>query len=273
MLQFTRQIPDIADAKQFRSVWQSEMRTPVVVSIFLLVTLFFTAFLVEQRFGLPVWPFGVAVTLLWSAGYYGLFYALYWRVMHKLVSQNVPLIVIFLMYFFGLALFEFLVAPLYLPVEWSAERAVWYASTSIAVFPAATVICMLAYEKALRNGFAAFPASLPYWSPLPERIDRLSHRLPPDKRGRFQRIEARNQYVEITTDKGVHVLRMSLSEAMEAAAADGCHIHRSVWLSVDQINDLTYIDGNPKVIDAEGRLWSAGRKRVPEIRSILSQQS
>jgi hypothetical protein len=264
-----RTLPDITSEATFRSTWQREMRTPVVTSIFLLVTVFFVVFLVEARFGVPLWPMGLALTLVWSAIYYAVFYLLYWRVMRALVRRNIPLLLIFLGYFSVLALTEFAIGPLYLPVAWTWDRAVWYFSTSIAVFPAATAICMLFYERALRAGFATFPEALPYWQPVPERIDRLSHHLPAAKRGRLRRIEARNQYVESTPARGPHILRMKLSEAVAAPAGDGLQVHRSLWLAEAEIRDLIYVDGNPKVVDADGALWSAGRKKVPEIRAVI----
>ena len=266
-----RRLPDITDEATFRSTWQREMRTPVVTSIFVLVTLFFVVFLVEARFGVPIWPVGLVLTLVWTVIYYAVFYAVYWRVMRALVRRNVPLLLIFLGYFSVLALTEFAIGPLYLPVDWTWDRVIWYVSTSIAVFPAATAICMLFYEGALRGGFAVFPEALPYWLPVPERIDRLSHHLPTTKRGRLRRIEARNQYVEITTDQGAHILRMKLSEAVAATAGDGLQVHRSIWLAESEIRDLIYIDGNPKVVDTDGALWSAGRKKVPAIRAMITR--
>lgn len=264
---------DIVEATAFRLVWQREMRTPVVVSIFLLVTVFFSTFLIDARFGVDIWPYGLALTMMWSVIYYGVFYALFWRVMRWMVLRNVPLLFAFLGYFSTLAVLEFTIGPLYLPVDWTAERAVWYFSTSIAVFPAATAICMLYYERKLRLGFANIPQALPYWWRVPERIDRLSHRLPPDKRGRLLRLRARNQYVEVTTERGVHILRMTLQHAIEAAAQSGLQVHRSLWLAASEIRELRYIDGNPKVVDSSGALWPAGRQRTHDIRALLSESS
>ena len=63
--------------------------------------------------------------------------------------------------------------------------------------------------------------------------------LPPDKRGNLLSMSAQDHYVEITTEKGVHLHRMSLKEAIgRVRAEEGIRVHRSHWVAFAAMRSL-----------------------------------
>ena len=95
--------------------------------------------------------------------------------------------------------------------------------------------------------------------------------LPLEKRGKIIRLQAANQYVEVTTDKGTYDLRSTLKSAMEMLPeSHGIHLHRSIWLHRDQIKELGYENGNPCVYDSNGEAIPVSRNKVPLVKKHLN---
>ena len=63
----------------------------------------------------------------------------------------------------------------------------------------------------------------------------LYDNLPNQIRGPIIRMAARDKYVSIKTEKGEYELRMTLSDAIEAAKVPGVRIHRSYWVGREYI--------------------------------------
>ncbi len=60
--------------------------------------------------------------------------------------------------------------------------------------------------------------------------------LPPEVRGRILLLRAQDHYVDVTTDKGKHMLRMKFSEALDRVSElEGIQTHRSCWIAKEQI--------------------------------------
>lgn len=64
--------------------------------------------------------------------------------------------------------------------------------------------------------------------------------LPAHKRGKILWIAAADHYVEITTDRGCHMHRMTLNSAIsKTSQADGLRVHRSHWVAYGAMLSLT----------------------------------
>jgi len=68
----------------------------------------------------------------------------------------------------------------------------------------------------------------------------LLNRLALDKRGALIALGAEDHYVRVTTSKGEELVLMRLSDAVqEVGSTEGLQIHRSHWIALDQIKNVT----------------------------------
>lgn len=135
----------------------------------------------------------------------------------------------------------------------------------------ATIIAVYAAAPMLRARLGELPELVPIWSPYVKVRVPLLLKLPHDRRGRLRRIHAANQYVEVVTEQGTTLLRMTLRDAVALVPADkGWLCHRSLWIRRDEVMSLTYSRGQPQITDSDGQVWPISRKSVPEIREWLS---
>ncbi len=248
--------------------------SPVFLSITVLHILFLLAFSIPERFGalpdLVAYPLVVALHGL----YVFILYQWFGHALHWLSLRNIPWSVSLLLFFAVIGVAEWALGALVLPVELGGSRGLWYLSQGPALYLPAVAICLLYYERSARALMADPPEALPYWRPVPRAQNLLVDRLPQSLRAPVLRIEAANQYVLVTTERGAHEFRMPMQEAIALMPEDsGVRIHRSVWLDNGQIGQLTYRNGNPKVVDPQGRIWPASRGQVEAIRRAMAHRS
>lgn len=140
---------------------------------------------------------------------------------------------------------------------------------SVFSLPAAWV-AVFAAAPMLRARIGELPELVPLFSFVPKVKVPLLLRLPPDRRGRLRRIQAANQYVEVVTDKGTTLLRMSLRDAASQVPAEmGWLCHRSLWIRRDDVIALTYVRGQPQIRDIDDMVWPISRSAAPAIRDWL----
>lgn len=138
----------------------------------------------------------------------------------------------------------------------------------------ATVIAVYAAGPSLRDRLGEIPELVPIWSFNVRVRVPLLLKLPPERRGRLRRIHAANQYVEVVTEQGLTLLRMTLRDAVALVPADkGWLCHRSLWIRRDEVVSLTYSRGQPQITDRDGQTWPISRKSVQEIRDWLGKTS
>lgn len=151
--------------------------------------------------------------------------------------------------------------------EWSWLRLLRQAALTLP----ATTIAVYAAAPMLREQLGHMPELVPIWTPHVRVRVPLLLKLPTDRRGRLRRIHAANQYVEVVTEQGTTLLRMTLRDAVALVPEDkGWWCHRSLWIRRDEVVSLTYTRGQPQVTDRDGRSWPVSRKSVPEIRDWLN---
>ena len=154
--------------------------------------------------------------------------------------------------------------------EWSWLRVMRQATLTLP----ATVVAVYAAAPMLRERLGTIPELVPIWTfNVGVRVPLLL-KLPADRRGRLRRIHAANQYVEVVTELGTTLLRMTLRDAVALVPEDkGWWCHRSLWIRRDEVVSLTYTRGQPQITDRDGQTWPISRKSVPEIRDWLNHLS
>ena len=154
--------------------------------------------------------------------------------------------------------------------QWSWLRLLRQATLTVP----ATLIAVYAAGPLLRERLGEIPELVPIWAfNVSVRVPLLL-KLPADRRGRLRRIHAANQYVEVVTEAGTTLLRMTLRDAVALVPEDkGWWCHRSLWIRRDEVVSLTYLRGQPQITDRDGQVWPISRKSVPEIRDWLNHSS
>ena len=152
--------------------------------------------------------------------------------------------------------------------EWNTVRLLRQAAITLP----ATGIAIYASAPMLRERLGVLPELVPIWRPGVTVEVPLLLKLPPDRRGKVLRIQAANQYVEVITDKGVTLLRMSLREAVALMPGHlGWQCHRSLWIRRDEVVNLSYRQGQAQITDRQGVVWPVSRTSAPEIREWLAE--
>lgn len=147
----------------------------------------------------------------------------------------------------------------------------WFLLREAAVVLAATVYVVHVTAPFLRLRLGDVPDLVPIWLGTPGPQVPLVLRLPAERRGRLKRIHAANQYVEIITDQGATLMRMSLRDAVaQVPDGTGWLCHRSLWISREEVVALAYVRGQPQITDRTSQSWPISRSMAPEIRAWLS---
>lgn len=206
----------------------------------------------------------------------GLYWLFAWRFMGHVtwfaLRRGIPFIYVPVGLWITAVLLSQLLSALLIPGhEGTLTRIFRQAAFSI---PSACV-AVYAAGPMLRAQIGALPELVPMFSFSPKAKVPLLLRLPSDRRGRLRRIQAANQYVEVITDKGVTLLRMSLREAVSQVPAEmGWLCHRSLWILREEVVALSYVRGQPQIRDIDGEVWPVSRTAAPIIREWLdSMQS
>ncbi|MEM7438825.1 MAG: LytTR family DNA-binding domain-containing protein [Pseudomonadota bacterium] len=104
-------------------------------------------------------------------------------------------------------------------------------------------------------------------------FDAINGLLPVTKRGKVAEISISDKTVQVRTDKGVHILRMTLSEATtKVASSKGAQLHRSYWIRFEEIDSLFYQEGNPRVRLKDGSTRPISRAKLPLVKDALSDR-
>lgn len=112
------------------------------------------------------------------------------------------------------------------------------------------------------------PQSYPHWNM--EDDDALRTLLPKEVRARVLRVESNQKYVTIYTENGKHTMRKSFREVNELLKdAAGMAIHRSHWVRHSLVKDLTYHNGNPKLVLTTGEVLPVSRAKVNALKALI----
>ena len=216
----------------------------------------------ERWMLIAVWVVGTYLAMYWFVG----------RALNFLVTRNVS-IILSLYLFCSLA--SYVQGAFAWVIKWHEQSFavfLWHGFTVQMAFIPPTIICGLYYEQRLRNIFGYDPENVPFWLPVNRDADQIQSLLPRKYRGKLLKLKAANQYVEVTTERGIYELRTTLKSLLDTIPkSEGLHLHRSIWLRNDQISELTYENGNPVVIDVQGEKVPVGRNRIDAVKNVLVQ--
>ncbi|MEZ5756075.1 MAG: LytTR family DNA-binding domain-containing protein [Paracoccaceae bacterium] len=135
-----------------------------------------------------------------------------------------------------------------------------------------SLVAVHASAPILRERLGHIPELVPIWRSNVSVQVPLLLKLPLEKRARIRRIHAANQYVEVVTDAGSAMVRMSLRDAVSLIPAEtGWLCHRSLWIRKDEVVALGFQRGQPQITDRNGETYSISRGSVSEIRDWLDR--
>ena len=152
--------------------------------------------------------------------------------------------------------------------EWNWTRILRQAAFTLP----STMVAVYAATPDLRERLGYIPELVPlWWSNVSVQVPLLL-KLPPEKRDRIRRIHAANQYIEVVTDAGSAMLRLSLRDAVSLMPAEtGWLCHRSLWIRKEEVVALAFHRGQAQITDRNGGTYAISRASAPEIRDWLDR--
>lgn len=209
------------------------------------------------------------LTTLKVVAFWGFSWAFLGHVAWWLMNRGLPFVVVpILLWLLAVSLSQGLSLLLVPGFEWSGLRLLRQVTLTLP----STLVAVYAIAPQLRDRLGGVPELVPIWTPHVKVRVPLILKLPADRRGRLRRIHAANQYVEVVTDQGLTLLRMTLRDAVALVPKDkGWLCHRSLWIRRDEVMALSYQRGQAQITDRDGQLWPISRASVPEIRAWLQK--
>lgn len=95
--------------------------------------------------------------------------------------------------------------------------------------------------------------------------------IPADKRGQIISVSAQDHYVEITTENGKHVNRMSMKEAIAMLPVDeGIQVHRSHWVSINAILSIEENASRCFLTLRNGQQIPVSKTKIPAVSAAIN---
>ncbi|APE44212.1 hypothetical protein BOO69_12990 [Sulfitobacter alexandrii] len=108
----------------------------------------------------------------------------------------------------------------------------------------------------------------PTQPPQPDPAAAFLRRLPVERRGSLQRIEAQDHYLNVVTERGNALILMRLSDALaELAGTEGLQVHRSHWVALGAVQRHRRINGRDLLVMADGAEVPVSRSFRPAARA------
>ena len=210
------------------------------------------------------------------------------------VVVGVPL---FILFFIPIELFFFrnfpVVDKIYLVIFASLFPAIIITTTNITMdfefarlnLPAWQRIAIGTFVCSLVSGFVHFnrspnldhhlltvgkhPGHTTKTGPVP--LAPLMNLLPPEKRGDLLELAVKDRLVSIRTSNGTHVTRGPISELVKVIPIEkGILIHRSHWVAFVEMDQIFFMDGNPRLQLKDGSLRPVSCKKVQIIKDKIA---
>jgi hypothetical protein len=108
-----------------------------------------------------------------------------------------------------------------------------------------------------------------YWDR--QSTQNINNLIPADKRGDVLALAAQDHYVEISTENGQHLHRMSMTEAVALLPADtGLQVHRSHWVAFDAMLSLKKTSDKYHLELRNGTQIPVSRNKIAAVKKHLS---
>ncbi len=256
------------------SVIAQELRTLLMGRVCLLATaclIFFISLLTPGQY-LFYLDFGerLLTNLIFTFFFYGTTFFLLPLALHAGLVRNIPWLWIELIFYIPVAFIVAVGLVLFFYDRPAVGTVLFYFGLIMINVVLAVTLTILIFKDAILVRFSDNPDYFPLWMPGPDYQCHLNGLLPPEKRGTVLRLEADNQYIQVYTEKGNALLRLSLTEAEKMVPEKaGVRIHRSHWIQKERIDELFFENGNPRIRDKGGLLLPVSRNAVPAVREVL----
>lgn len=204
-----------------------------------------------------------------SATHYALVYYLMAYVSYESMIRNIPLLVSFLVFYLVLSFFDGVIFYYLISPEITATQQLEQSTSVFGAYFIGTVFLIVFFQERIRTSIGKEPDLIPIWWPVTLPAEDLLADLPENLRGKILRLHADNQYVEVVTENGQHLIRSTLADAIgKLNSANGHRVHRSMWIRRDQIGSVKYVKGSPRLFDTEGDDYPVSRAFYDEYRKI-----
>lgn len=105
------------------------------------------------------------------------------------------------------------------------------------------------------------------------QLQDLNSLLPPNKRGNITCLSAKDHYVEITTDNGQHMNRMSMKDAVAMLhKKSGIQVHRSHWVAYSAMLSLEAQAGRHILTLRNGQQVPVSKAKLAKVMSNLQDR-
>ncbi|MES2668051.1 MAG: LytTR family DNA-binding domain-containing protein [Pseudomonadota bacterium] len=212
----------------------------------------------------------IALLSLRIALYFALKAWLFPAVLWHLLPRNVPYIVLHHGFFFALCVPSALILfPFH---DDTLLQALTRFGRQQAFAAVLTVLVVFFFERSIRDHLGHVGAFVPVFWPveIAEKAQADGVYLAPDLGGIVVAMQAQNQYVQVTTTTERRLLRMTLSQAIEALpAGTGLRVHRSWWVNRSQMGDFAF-DRKEFILKGQGLDIPVSRANRGEVDDLLN---
>ncbi len=251
------------------------LKSPYVIAIYALLGVYSSTVTTGEIYGEGQRLINAGAQLSFVAVQYVAAYFSLGRWVYFWTARNVPIVVS------GCALWALIIAPQFLLVglfQISAlsplELARHYVS-DVFLAVLGTLMVLKMFEGRIADALVTERRLCPAWWPVsPDAMGRETEQSALPKRGKVLWVQSQNQYVCVQTDQGEHFVRTSLKDAMLSLHADdGMQVHRSLWIRFDQIRDIFYENGNPRVRTTSGTDFPVSRTHLKALKEQLDARA
>ncbi|WP_188311892.1 LytTR family DNA-binding domain-containing protein [Salinarimonas soli] len=106
-------------------------------------------------------------------------------------------------------------------------------------------------------------------APAPAGGPAIMRRLLIERRGRLLRLSVQDHYVEVHTERGMHLVLMRLADAIdETEGVPGLRVHRSHWVALEAIAGARREEGRVVLALRDGTIIPVSRGNVQALREV-----
>lgn len=255
------QASEVSKAKMLRSV--SKVLAGVITGsaeFVLGFTLLFVFFVVTLPFGTSAMDNHLTARLIWGLGtiffYFAVHFTLPFLISLRLTTLNLPVffLVVSGVYASTAALFIYaLFSNVFDPTLFDFAQMVLFMSMFISILVLSTLIANARYKMLIADktsGGSVF-------------FGRLPHHI----RGRLILMQTNDHYLNITTEKGEALIRLSLQEAVDLLDGhiEGVRVHRSHWVSMHILAACKFDATKRNLTLPTGQIVPVAKNRVNEL--------
>ncbi len=217
-------------------------------------------------------PLGLLGDIVFYALRIGLYLALAWRFMPPvtawLVARNIPFAWASFAFFLVLLVLNYTVFHVLMPrgLGFWAEALRLARNAAFSLF--LHLILMVVMRQELVARLSLVPAMLPFFGVVRRTVrdKALAQMLAPNLSGDLRAIKAQNQYVEVFTAHGSHLLRGAIARL---PAQSGLQVHRSWWLAQDELAQAIYVEASGELVVDFARFYPVGDRYAEALRVWL----